>query len=105
MNMKIVILIMGLLLLGCSSAKKPEIDSANVILGPQVKQFLEKTEVNSDNKLAVTIRTKVEINDIVYLKKISQTYYTANLTIQELKQLISDERIEKISSSMKKPFK
>ena len=104
MKIYFVILIAGALMTACSSAKKADTDS-KVVLGPQVQSFLDKTAADSNEKLKVTIRTKEALDDVTYLHKISDTYYTANVTSEQLKELLSDKRIEKISSSTKKPLK
>ena len=105
MKIYYVIFITGLLLISCSSAKKSEISTSNVVLGPQVKNFLDNSGNKSDDKLSVTVRTKEAVNDIPYLHKINETYYTAKVTKKQLEDLLSDKRVEKISSSMKKPLK
>lgn len=100
----ISILSLILFITACGSSKKEIKETPQVIVGPQVQNWMDKTSTSSQETLGVLISAKEEIKDIKFIRKINQNYYTGRVTVEQLKQLITDPRIERISTGMTKPL-
>ena len=85
------------LLLSCATTQNT-LDSSDVVLNPQVKKWMETVSANSAETISVTINSTESVDDYQFLRKINDTYYTGRLSVEQIKTLLKDSRIKRISS-------
>ena len=91
-------------LLGCVATNKTLWEKPNISVDPTVSQWLNAPAKSSLETLGVIVISKAPLADFTFLKKIKRNYYTGHLTKSQLKKLIKDERIARISAGKQDPL-
>jgi len=91
---------LAIFLMACSSPKEqPKAEPS--VAGPRVQTWLNDAKPQAANRLPVIITTSKPLSDSL-LKQISPNQYTARLNQQELKKLLENPAIKKISTGKEK---
>jgi len=87
------------LLTACASQEEA-LQKSEPVLAPQVENWMKKHDINSTAQLGVLVTALEPLDNLPFLRKIKDNYYTGRLTIKQLKQLAEDPRIKNISTGM-----
>lgn len=89
-----------MILLACSSQKENQEQSPRVA-GPQVQNWMNTVKAEAETRLPVIVTTTKPVADSL-LKEISPNHYTARLSPQELKVLLNNPAVKRISTGKEK---
>ena len=70
------------------------------LLDPQVQNWINEVKTSSAEQLGVLVTAQEPLDDVSFLRKIKNHYYTGRLTADQIKQLLNDPRVKKISTGM-----
>jgi len=104
--MRIFLYLITLLILtqACFSTRCEETDKVEnpVSVDPHVRNWLSNHDEKSAERLPVIVVTNSELSEVPFLNKIGENYYTGEVNFMELKKLILDSRVKRISNSTQK---
>ncbi|MBN2424242.1 MAG: hypothetical protein JXR46_02085 [Calditrichaceae bacterium] len=100
MKILISLLLLGFMLNSCSDSTVKDTQQ-QPFMNPIVQKWLNdpETKAETENKLPVLVTVTEPIQEYDFLKKITETSYTGHITREQLKTLLKDQRIKRISSS------
>ncbi len=88
---------------GCVSTNKTLWDKKPVAsVDPFVSRWLEAPSKQSGEVLPVLVVTRAPMADMVFLKKVGHNRYTGHVTKEQLRRLMQDERVLRISGGQQK---
>lgn len=102
MKRLLVLFSLILLIFGCVSTNKSLWDKHKISVDPFVNQWLEAPAKSTGEVLPVLVVSSAPLADFTFLKKLSHNRYTGHLTKAQLRQLMQDERVIRISSGQQK---
>lgn len=88
---------------GCVSTNKPRTDSQSSV-DPLVQKWLKLHENNQDEHLSVIIKTSKPVVKYPFLHESAGNYYTGNLNASQIKRLLLDPCIIRISAGEQKLY-
>ncbi len=91
---------MLLLAIGCASQKETP-EATPQTAGPQVQKWMNTVKSETDARLPVIVRTTKPVTDSL-LRPISPNHYTARLNQQQLKALLNNPDVKKITTGKEK---
>jgi hypothetical protein len=100
MRVLLPIILIIFMMQACVSTRcdTPETEKATVSMDPHIRNWLATTDEKSEERLAIIVATNGDMADTPFLTKISENYYTGNVRYSELKNLMNDSRVKRISS-------
>ncbi len=98
MKKSLLIVTLFIFLIGCVATNKSLWDKPQVSVDPLVTKWLEAPAKTADETIGIIIVSKAPLGDYKFLKKVSPHRYTAHVTKNQLRTLLQDERILRISS-------
>ena len=97
--MKYIFLALSFLfILTACASQETNIQKSHPKIDSQVQNWMEKRDVNSNEQLGVLVTALEPLDNLSFLRKIKDNYYTGRVTVKQLKQLLDDPRVNKIST-------
>ncbi|HGY54251.1 MAG TPA: hypothetical protein ENK44_00990 [Caldithrix abyssi] len=94
-----LILTLFFILAGCA-AQEETLQKSEPVLSPQVEHWIAKQDTGSTKQLGVLVTASEPLDNVPFLRKIKENYYTGRLTVKQIKQLTEDPRVKNISTGM-----
>ncbi|MHB2150636.1 hypothetical protein ACX8XP_16405 [Calditrichota bacterium LG25] len=91
-----------ILMFGCISTNKPLETKPVISVDPYVMNWFKKPAALSPEKIAVLVLSKESLKEYGFLKHNKGNYYTGRLTRDQLKLLLNDKRVLRISGGEQK---
>ncbi len=98
MKKSLLMVTLFIFLIGCVTTNKSLWDKPQISVDPLVTKWLEAPTKTADETLGIIIISKAPLGDYKFLKKVRPHRYTAHVTKSQLRTLLRDERIMRISS-------
>lgn len=89
-------------LFACSSKKVATTQQTKPQLSVDVQNWMNTVKKQDTGKLAIMVKTKKPLDEYKFLKKISENFYSGNVTSDQLHDLINDSRVLRIDSGKQK---
>lgn len=99
-KLSFILLLIPLMSLSCGS-KNVESEQADIFVDPQVKIWLEENLDNPEAVLPVLISSDGKLAEKYPLRLVTENYYTGRVSISDLKDLMRDKKVKRITSGKK----
>ncbi len=103
--MKKLFLLIWILLFAfaCVATNKPLEKKPNILVDPFVQNWMNKPAALSSEKIAILVVSKEPLSQYGFLRRLKTYYYTGHVNRAELKLLLQDNKILRISGGAQKP--
>ncbi len=87
------------ILLACASQEET-LQKTKPTLDPQVQNWMKNRDVSSNEQLGVLVTASEALDNLSFLRKIKENYYTGRVTVKQIQQLLADPRVKRISTGI-----
>ena len=96
-------MLVAVLMLACVSTNKPLEQKPLISVDPFVQNWMKKPAALSSDTLAILVISNAPLKEYGFLKHSKGNYYTGHVTRDQLKLLLNDKRVTRISGGEQKP--
>ena len=92
------LVVIAFFMLSACASQEETIQKSEPLLSPQVENWIKARDISSTDQLGVLVTALEPLDNLSFLRKIKENYYTGRVTVKQIKQLLADPRVKKIST-------